>query len=109
MCILVDQDLRDAIVRFDDLLSAEIDRAVLDVLQQSGRAYVSNAVVDGRFVLRACIVNFRTERPDLEALVDEYYLASGLDRRRLTALKKDILDLTRSQRLDPGPTLTGAG
>ena len=37
---------------------------------------------------------------DLEALVDEYYLASGLDRRRLAALKKDILDLTRSNRLD---------
>ena len=37
---------------------------------------------------------------DLEALVDEYYLASGLDRRRLAALKKNILDLTRSNKLD---------
>jgi hypothetical protein len=26
--------------------------------------------VDGRFVLRACIVNFRTERRDLEILID---------------------------------------
>jgi hypothetical protein len=25
--------------------------------------------VGGRFLLRACIVNFRTTRPDLEALV----------------------------------------
>ena len=47
-----------------------LNERVLDVLQQSGRAYVSNALVDGRFVLRACIVNFRTERPDLEALVE---------------------------------------
>lgn len=44
---------------------------------------------------------------DLEALVDEYYLASGLDRRRLVALKHDILDLTRSQRLDVDAGFTG--
>lgn len=44
---------------------------------------------------------------DLEALVDEYYLASGLDNRRLTALKRDILDLTRSQRLDVDAGFTG--
>jgi cobaltochelatase CobN len=44
---------------------------------------------------------------DLEALVDEYYLASGLDQRRLTALKRDILDLTRSQRLDVDAGFTG--
>ncbi len=44
---------------------------------------------------------------DLEALVDEYYLASGLDHRRLTALKRDILDLTRSQRLDVDAGFTG--
>ncbi len=44
---------------------------------------------------------------DLEALVDEYYLASGLDRRRLAALKKDILDLTRHNRLDLDAGFTG--
>ncbi|MGQ0484175.1 MAG: cobaltochelatase subunit CobN [Hyphomicrobiales bacterium] len=44
---------------------------------------------------------------DLEALVDEYYLASGLDRRRLAALKQDILDLTRSHRLDLDAGFTG--
>jgi len=44
---------------------------------------------------------------DLEALVDEYYLASGLDRRRLAALKQDILDLTRSNRLDLDAGFTG--
>jgi cobaltochelatase CobN len=44
---------------------------------------------------------------DLEALVDEYYLASGLDRRRLDALRRDILDLTRSQRLDVDAGFTG--
>jgi cobaltochelatase CobN len=44
---------------------------------------------------------------DLESLVDEYYLASGLDRRRLAALKREILDLTKSQRLDIDAGFTG--
>ncbi len=37
---------------------------------------------------------------DLEALLDEYYTASGMDRRRLGALKKRILDFTRDAALD---------
>nr|WP_314261907.1 cobaltochelatase subunit CobN [uncultured Devosia sp.] len=37
---------------------------------------------------------------DLEALLDEYYAASGMDRRRLTDLKRRILDFTRDSRLD---------
>jgi cobaltochelatase CobN len=44
---------------------------------------------------------------DLEALIDEYYLASGLDRRRMAALKRDIMDLTRSHRLDIDAGFTG--
>jgi cobaltochelatase CobN len=37
---------------------------------------------------------------DLEALLDEYYAASGMDRRRLSDLKRRILDFTRDARLD---------
>ncbi|HEY4199341.1 MAG TPA: cobaltochelatase subunit CobN [Devosiaceae bacterium] len=37
---------------------------------------------------------------DLEALLDEYYAAMGMDRRRLDNLKKRILDFTRDARLD---------
>ena len=44
---------------------------------------------------------------DLEALVDEYYLASGLDKRRLASLKSQILDLTRASRLDKDAGFTG--
>ena len=47
-----------------------LNERLLDALQWSGRAYVSNALVNGRYVLRACIVNFRTDRPDLEALIE---------------------------------------
>ena len=44
---------------------------------------------------------------DLEALVDEYYLASGLDRRRLVLLKQNILDLTRHHNMDKDAGFTG--
>jgi cobaltochelatase CobN len=37
---------------------------------------------------------------DLEALLDEYYAASGMDRRRLESLRRRILDFTRDARLD---------
>ena len=37
---------------------------------------------------------------DLEVLVDEYYEASGVDRRRLKVLEKDILALCRATGLD---------
>ena len=36
----------------------------------------------------------------LEALLDEYYAASGMDRRRLVALSKRILEFARDARLD---------
>jgi glutamate/tyrosine decarboxylase-like PLP-dependent enzyme len=46
----------------------QLNQALLDRLQKGGEAFVSNAVLGGRYVLRACIVNFRTERADVEAL-----------------------------------------
>jgi aromatic-L-amino-acid/L-tryptophan decarboxylase len=55
----------------------EIDRylnrlngAILDRIQREGQAFVSNAVVGGRYVLRACIVNFNTQEADVDALPD---------------------------------------
>jgi aromatic-L-amino-acid/L-tryptophan decarboxylase len=48
----------------------QLNQRIMERLQYSGRVYPSNAVVDDRFVLRACIVNFRTEADDIEALVD---------------------------------------
>jgi aromatic-L-amino-acid decarboxylase len=45
-----------------------LNREVLDRLQRGGEAFVSNAVIGGRYVLRACIVNFRTTRADVEAV-----------------------------------------
>jgi glutamate/tyrosine decarboxylase-like PLP-dependent enzyme len=47
-----------------------INREVLDRVQRGGEAFVSNAVVGGRYMLRACIVNFHTDRTDVEALAE---------------------------------------
>jgi glutamate/tyrosine decarboxylase-like PLP-dependent enzyme len=46
----------------------ELNLALLTRLQSSGEAYLSNAVVHGKFALRACIVNFRTSYADIAAL-----------------------------------------
>ncbi len=45
------------------------DRIVAD-LQASGDAYVSSASVDGRSVVRACIVNYRSTREDVDGFVE---------------------------------------
>ena len=45
-----------------------LNRELLDRLQRGGEAFVSNAVIGGRYVLRACIVNFHTARADVEAV-----------------------------------------
>jgi aromatic-L-amino-acid/L-tryptophan decarboxylase len=54
----------DRVDRYLDQLNEEL----LDRIQRSGEAFVSNAVVRGRYLLRACIVNFNTTRTDIEAL-----------------------------------------
>ena len=45
-----------------------LNRELLDRLQREGEVFVSNAVVRGSFVLRACIVNFHTDVGDVEAV-----------------------------------------
>jgi glutamate/tyrosine decarboxylase-like PLP-dependent enzyme len=46
----------------------KLNETLLNRLQTSGTAFVSNALVDGKYLLRACIVNFRTTLTDVEAL-----------------------------------------
>jgi glutamate/tyrosine decarboxylase-like PLP-dependent enzyme len=46
-----------------------LNEDLLAAIQQGGEAYVSNAVLDGQYFLRACIVNFRTRASDIDALV----------------------------------------
>jgi glutamate/tyrosine decarboxylase-like PLP-dependent enzyme len=47
-----------------------LNERVMTEIQLDGRAFCSNAVLRGRFMLRACIVNFRTEAEDVDALLD---------------------------------------
>ena len=48
----------------------QLNQELLTRVERSGEAFLSNAMVDGRFALRACIVNFRTSLADIEALPD---------------------------------------
>jgi glutamate/tyrosine decarboxylase-like PLP-dependent enzyme len=45
-----------------------LNRELLNKLEASGEAFLSNAVIDGRYALRVCIVNFQTALPDVEAI-----------------------------------------
>ena len=47
-----------------------LNRELVDRLQRGGETFVSNAVVSGHYVLRACIVNFHTAQTDVEAVPD---------------------------------------
>ena len=42
----------------------KLNERIVHAVQRGGRAYVSNAILRGRFALRACIINFRTTRRD---------------------------------------------
>jgi glutamate/tyrosine decarboxylase-like PLP-dependent enzyme len=46
----------------------QLNAKILGELQAGGEAFCSNTLIDGKFVLRACIVNFRTTKYDIEAL-----------------------------------------
>jgi len=64
----VPPDLPDGEGR-DRYLDALNERLMTEI-QLDGRAYCSNAVLRERYVLRACIVNFRTEADHIDLLLD---------------------------------------
>src|ERR671919_693678 len=47
-----------------------LNEQLMTAIQMDGRVYPSNAVLNGRFVLRSCIVNFRTEAEEIDLLLD---------------------------------------
>jgi aromatic-L-amino-acid decarboxylase len=61
------KDLRTGDAETGEYLN-ELNTELVGRLQKTGEAYVSNAVVNGRYALRACIVNFRTTLRDVEIL-----------------------------------------
>ena len=67
----VPNDLRTKLQEAQVELHLEaLNRELVDRLQRGGETFVSNAIVGGHYVLRACIVNFHTAQTDVEALPD---------------------------------------
>jgi len=60
----VDRSLRD------ENAVAALNRALLERLQLGGEAFITSTELGGRFVLRACIVNYRSTRDDLDRMLD---------------------------------------
>jgi glutamate/tyrosine decarboxylase-like PLP-dependent enzyme len=56
--------LRGDAARLDTL-----NKTLLETLQRRGEAFLSGTTLDGTFVLRACVINPRTQLEDLEYLV----------------------------------------
>lgn len=49
---------------------SELNERIVHAVQRGGRAYISNAILRGRFALRVCITNFRTTRHDIDLTLD---------------------------------------
>ena len=48
----------------------QLNEALLNALQRGGEVFLSNAVVRGKYCLRACVVNFRTTASDIDAIIE---------------------------------------
>ena len=66
----------------------QLNQNLLTAVEKSGEAFLSNALVGGRYLLRACIVNFHTSLGDIEALPP---LLSRLGREADAALRPGAL------------------
>jgi aromatic-L-amino-acid decarboxylase len=45
-----------------------INQELLKKIDESGEVFMSNAVIEGKYALRACVVNFHTALQDIEAV-----------------------------------------
>src|SRR5262249_32846726 len=59
----------EATNRFDAELN-RLNERIMHRIQRGGRAYLSNAMLRGKFALRACIINFRTTRADIDLTLE---------------------------------------
>jgi glutamate/tyrosine decarboxylase-like PLP-dependent enzyme len=66
-----------------------LNREILEIIQLSGVAFLSSTVINDNFWLRACIVNPRATKADIQILYETLRLTSSL-----------VLD--RSRRVMPG-------
>lgn len=54
----------------------QLNETLVNELQRGGKVFLSNAIVDGKYCLRSCIVNFRTSKKDIEEII-EIVVAEG--------------------------------
>jgi glutamate/tyrosine decarboxylase-like PLP-dependent enzyme len=54
----------------DEHATAALNRAVLERLQLGGEAFLTGTELRGRFVLRACVVNYRSTRQDIDRMLE---------------------------------------
>jgi aromatic-L-amino-acid decarboxylase len=60
-----DRDVHDA-----EAALADLNRALLENLQLGGEAFLTSTELRGRYTLRACIVNYRSTRDDIDRMLD---------------------------------------
>jgi len=48
-----------------------LNERILVNLQRAGSSYLSNAMVNGKFALRGCVLNYRTTMRDMEILLED--------------------------------------
>jgi aromatic-L-amino-acid/L-tryptophan decarboxylase len=59
-----------AAARLDDRALDALNERLMVAIRRDGRAFPSNAELGGRYCLRACLVNHRTEAEDIDALLE---------------------------------------
>ena len=64
-----------------------LNEEIVNNLQTGGEVFLSNAIVNEKYCLRACIVNFRTSNKDIEEII-EIVLKTG--RKTHANLKKNL-------------------
>ena len=48
----------------------QLNEKLLNKLQHAGEVFLSNAIINGKYCLRCCIVNFRTTEKDIEEVIE---------------------------------------
>ena len=54
----------------DETFLNRLNEKLLNELQQQGEVFLSNAVLEDRYCLRACIVNYRTSKKDIYEVIE---------------------------------------
>jgi glutamate/tyrosine decarboxylase-like PLP-dependent enzyme len=65
-----------------------LNQHLMTQIQLDGRVFCSNAILDGRFTLRTCVVNYRTEADDMDLVLE---VATELGTRIDAELREQVV------------------